>query len=625
MKMKRLLTLLALLSLVSPRPAPAQSPQVDPAGGADAARKELEKKALGLLEDALADAEGLKLVENRVRAQTVAAGLLWPRDEQAARAAFKAAADGVAALNSGLDPEDQQFYSAAQVVAQMRSELLQAVAQRDPKLALDFLRATRQPHPEAFQGQGNWLLNQEQMLEANLAGQIAARDPRQALSVAEETLARGVTTGLLGVLNQLNAKDPASASKLAADIVLKLRTEDLKENGEASGVAFQILTMTRPADPSPPASQQALAAFGGGPVYGGSVLTCSNCAAPGGGISIEPQARADLVERVIAAATGARPNRGGSYNLFQALQALIPELEKSAPARAAALRQKASALEHGLNPQGEVWKAYQELMQKGTVEAMLEAAPKAPAEVRDQLYNQAVLKAFNDGGDPERARQIIETLSNPQQRAQLRRSIEQQMQWRAAQQGNYAEALQLASRLPVVEERVSALVQIAGAASSRGDRAGALQVLAAARGLLDGQPHGQAQFSAWLQVASAYAPLDAEASFTMVEAAVAQLNELVDAAVVVNGFGQDSFKDGELKLQAGYPWSELIGQCAGTLAALAPSDFERASADAKGFRRADARALAELTLAQSLLGRLTPRTAPRRFDRGRGSSVIIDK
>jgi hypothetical protein len=622
--MKRLLTLLALLSLVSPRPAPAQSPQVDPAGGADAARKELEKNALGLLEDALAEAEGLKLVENRVRAQTVAAGLLWPRDEQAARAAFKAAADGVAALAGGLDPEDQQFYSAAQAVAQMRGELLQAVAQRDPKLALDFLRATRQPHPEAFRGQGNWLLNQEQMLEANLAGQIAAEDPRQALSVAEETLARGVTTGLLGALSQLNAKDPASASKLAADIVRKLRTEDLRENGEASGVAFQILTMTRPADPSTPSNQQALVAFGNGPVYGGSVLACSNCAAPGRGISIEPQARADLVEKVIAAATGAQPNRGGSYNLFQALQALVPELEKSAPARAAALRQRASALERGFNPQGEVWKAYQELMQKGTVEAILEAAPKAPAEVREQLYNQAVWKAFNDGGDPERARQIIETLPNPQQRAQLRRGIDQQMQWRAAQQGNYAEALQLASRLPMVEERVSALVQIAGAASSRGDKQGALQVLAAARGLFEGQPRGQGQFSAWLQVAGAYAPLDAEASFTMAESAVAQLNELMDAAAVVNGFGQDSFKDGELKLQGGYPWSDLIGQCAGTLAALAPSDFERASADAKAFRRADARALAELTLAQNLLNRLTPRTAPRRFYRGRGSSVIID-
>ena len=559
-----------------------------------------------------------------MRAQTVAAGLLWPRDEQAARAAFKAAADGIAALNGGLDPEDQQFYNAAQAVAQMRSELLQTVAQRDPKLALDFLRATRLPHPEVLQGQGNWLLSQEQMLEASLAGQIAAEDPRQALSVAEETLTRGVTTGLLGVLSQLNAKDPASASKLAAEIIQKLRAEDLRENGEASGVAFQILTMTRPAEPS--ASTPQTQATGGEPTIvvaegSGAFFYPAGPRSPNT-LSVDQQLRADLIEKIVSAATSAQPNRGGSYNLFQALQALIPELEKSAPARAAALRQRASALERGFNPQGDVWKPYQELMEKGTVEAILEAAPKAPAEVRDNLYSNAAWKVFNDGGDPERARQIADNLSNPQQRAQLRRSIEQQVQWREAQQGNYAEALQLASRLPSVEEKASALVQIAGAASSKGDKQTALQVLAAARGLLEGQAHGQAQFSAWLQIAGAYAPLDAEASFTMVESAIAQLNELMDAAAVVNGFGQDSFRDGELKLQGGYPWSELIGQCAGTLAALAPSDFERASADAKSFRRADARAMAELTLAQNLLNTLTP---PRkRFYRGVQSSVPVD-
>jgi hypothetical protein len=164
----------------------------------------------------------------------------------------------------------------------------------------------------------------------------------------------------------------------------------------------------------------------------------------------------------------------------------------------------------------------------------------------------------------------------------------------------------MASRLTNVEERVGALVQIAGAASSRGDKQTALQVLAEARGLLDGQAHNYAQFTAGLQIACAYAPLDPDTSFAMIESAIGQLNELVDAAAVVNGFGQESFKDGELKLQGGYPWGELIGQCASALALLAPSDFERASADAKRFPRPDTRSLAELLLAQNLLNTLTP-------------------
>jgi hypothetical protein len=623
MKIRRSLVLLVVVSLLSTSNARAQTPQENSAGGAESARKELEEKAVGLLKDALAEAQGLKLAENRVRAETVAAGLLWPRDEQAARTAFKGAADGIAALLAALDPEDQQFYNASQAIASMRNELLQAVAPNDPKLALDFLRATRQPHPEAFRGQYQWQLNQEQMMEANVAARIAAQDPRLALGVAEETLKGGVSSALVGVLQQLNAKDPASASKLAGEIVEKLSPEKIREDGEASNVAYQLLTLTKPADPSVAAGQQAAVVVGDGPVSL-SVLSCLGCAPTGGALSVDPQTRADLTEKFIEAAMSAQPNRGGSYTIFQALQALLPELEKTMPARVAALRQRAAELECGFNPQADAWKPYRELMEKGTVEAMLEAAPKAPPEVRDQLYSNAAWKAFNEGGDAERARQIANNLSNPQQSAQLRLSIEQQVRYRAAEQGRFADALQIASHLSTVGERAQALVQIAGTASSKGDRATAIQVLAQARGMLEGQAHDQMQFNAWLEVASAYAPLDAEASFTMVETAIGQLNELMDAGATVNGFGQEPFKDGELKWQNGYPWSDMIVQCAGALASVAPADFERARADVKSFRRTDARVSAQLTLAQNILNTFAKRTPPTMPYRGRASAAVTN-
>lgn len=611
MKIRRSLALLVLVSSLSSSAARAQATQENPSGGADSARGELEGKAVGLLEDALEEAQGLKLVENRVHAETVAAGLLWTRDEQAARAAFKSAADAVAALTGALDPEDPKFYDAAQFVASMRTQLLQTAAPHDPKLALDFLRATRQPHPEAFGEQYQWQLNQEQMLEANLAAQLAAQDPRQALAVAEEALNRGLSSGLVGVLQQLNAKDPASASKLAGEIVEKLSPEKIKEDGEASGLAYQLLNMTKAADASPQAGRQAV--FSDGPVIVSGPL-CGRCL-PAVGLSVEAQTRADLLEKFIEAAMSAQPNRGGSYTIYQGLQALMPELEKSMPARVATLRRRMAELERSFNPQGDVWKPYREVMEKGTVEAMLEAAAKAPPGVRDNIYSTAAWKAFNDGGDPERARQIAENLSNPQQRAQLRKSIDQQLQSRAAGDGRFAEALQMVSHLATVEEKVQALVQIAAAASSKNERATALQVLAQARGLIEGQPRGQAQFTAWLQIADAYAPLDAATAFSMVEAAIGQLNDLLDAAAVVNGFGQESFSDGELKLQGGYPWGDLITQCGGALALLAPSDFDRARSDARSFRRADARAAAQLMLAQSLLNTLKRPGPSQRFQR----------
>ena len=597
MKTRLLLALLALL-LNPYRPSTKAQSSPAKAGAAEAARLELERKALGLLEEALAEAQGLKLLENRVRAQATAARLLWPRDAQAARAAFKAAADSLAAFNAVVDPEDPQFYQTAQMAMHLRGELVQAAGQFDAKLALEFLRTTRPAYAAALTAAGYNQAAQEQTLEMSLAGQVAAQDPRRALELAEESLGRAVTTGLMGVLGRLREKDPAAASKLAGEIVRKLRAEDLALNYEASAVAQQLLSLTTPVQ-NPMANSagrgQLVVIDGGG-----------RAPAPGGTAALlDQETRRELVELVLAATANITPNQGGGYNLFHALQTLIPELERYAPARAAALRRRAETLERGFNPQASAMRPYQEILRSGNVEALLEAAPKAPSELRDQLYTQAAWKAFNEGGDAERARQIIENVSNPQQRAQMRRNMEQQAQWRAAQQGNFAEARQMAARLPG-EERVQTLLQLAGQASAAGDAQAARQMLEEARGLVEGQTRGQQQFSYRLQVAGAYAPLDAGASFELVEAAVARLDELLEAAAAVDGFGHDSFREGELRPQGGYVWVELIGQCAQTLALLAPNDFERASAAARKFRRAEARTAAQLALAQALLNTLAP-------------------
>ena len=593
MKRRLPLVLFALLAAGHAPVAKAQTPP--PAEGsaaeAAAARAELERKALGLVEEALAEAAGLKLTENRVRAQAAAARVLWPRDAEGARAAFKAAADGVAALNAAVDTEDPQFYNSAQTAAQLRSELLQVAGQFDPKLALEFLRATRPAYAAALAEAGYAQPAQEQALEMNLAGQLAEQEPARALELAEESLRRAVTSGVMNVLQRLRMKDPAAASKLAGEIVRRLRAEDLTSSYEASAVAQQLLLLTRPADAAANSN--------------GQMIVSLNVAAEGGAALLDEQTRRELAEKVLTAAAAVVPNQGGTYNLMQALRALLPEVEKYAPARAAALRRKAEELERSYDPQADRMRPYQEVMQSGSAEALLQAAPKAPAEVRDQLYMRAAWKSFEEG-DAERARQILESVSNPQQRAQARRSIEQQAQWRASQQGNYAEARQYASRLRTFEERAQALLQIAGQASAAGDRQTARQLLEEARGLVEGQSSGYQQFSYRLQVAAAYAQFDPATSFEVVESAIARLDELLDAASVVDGFGQESFREGELRPQGGYMWNELINQCAQTLTTLSRSDFERASADAKKFRRAEARTTAELTLAQNILNGLTP-------------------
>jgi hypothetical protein len=600
MKKKLLLAVLPVLLFNSTLPAArAQSPEAGPlsrkgdapapkdSAAAAAARAELERKALALLEEALSASGELRLTENRVRAQVTAARLLWPRDAEAARAAFKAAADGVVELSAGVDPEDPQFYDAAQAVMQLRGEMVQIAGQFDAKLGLDFLRATRPAFAEAGAAAG--FGQNEQVYELNLATRVAAQEPRRALEMAEESLSRGVTAGLLNVLNELRAKDPAAAARLAGAIVKRLRADELVNSHEASAVAQQLLQPTHTADgPSADSTGRAAAYVGDAQARGVAPL-------------LDEPTRRELVEKVLAALAGGAPNQPGSYNLFHALQALLPEVERYAPGRAAALRRKADELERGFNPQGRLLRPFEELMREGTVEALLEAAAKAPAEVRDQLYMNAAWKSFNEGQDPEGARRILESVSDPQQRAQVRRSIERQARLKATQQGSYAEARQLAARLSSLDEKLTTLLQIAGRAAGEGDAQTARQVLEDARALVEAEARGQQQFSYRLQIADAYTRVDPGAAFEVVESAIGRLDELLDAAAVVDGFGQEAFKEGELRAQGGYIWHDLIVRCAQALAALAPADFERASAAAGKFRRADARTAARLALAAHLL------------------------
>lgn len=624
MKRRSTHALLALILLTSAQNINAQRPPAAQSKGADSARAEaerrdeLEKKAVALLREAVADAQGLKLVENRVRPQTAAASLLWTRDEPTARALFKSAAEAVTAYGASLDIEDPQFYNAGQSAAQMRAELIQAVAQYDAKLALEYLRSTRQPYADALRASGYAQDSQEQQLELSLASRVAAQDPAQALRMAEQSLSKGVSASLLSVLQELRTKDPAAASKLATEIVKRLRVEDISNNYDASALAFQMLSLAPAEAQQQQSSQPAPVVVLDGPAEVISVRADGAGSAP----VIDRQTRAELVEKILAAAMKDAPNQSGAYNLYNALLALAQEFERSNPARAEALRRRADVLERSFNPQADAWRPYKQIAESGTVDAMLEAAPKAPPEIREQLYMNAAWKAFNEG-DAARARQIAENISNPQQRAQTRKNIDTQSQWRDATQGNYAEARASASRITNPDERVAALMQMASAASARGDAQTARQALEEARAVADAQSPGQQQFRARLQIATIYAPLEPSESFEIVESEVARLNELLDAAAAIEGFGQESFKDGELRPQYGYVWGEMVSLCASALTALAPSDFDRASAAAKSFRRPDIRAAAELQLAQAILNTM-PRAGISVRERG-GSRLPFER
>jgi hypothetical protein len=605
MKLKRPALVICLLALLSTA-AGAQLP-IPPARADDkleeeqARRASLEVKALELLDDVGGEAQGLKLAENRVRLQAAAADLLWARDEKRARELFNAALLSVAATAAAIAPDDPRREQLVQESLNLRREIAQLIAQRDPQLALDFVRGTRPPAAQGAPEKNYYQPDQELALETSLAEQVAARDPRQALRIAEEILSRGLSTQLANVLERVRTTDPEAASKLAAEVVRKIRAANLATNSEASNLASYLLQVSRPLE----------------------FVTARSVAPDPRRVSLlDEQTRRDLLGSILNAALAA-PNdprtRDAGQHLSGMLQQFMPEIERLNPAQAQALRRsfasqpERAALDARVRQQREL----QSLMQTGTVDAMLDAAAKAPPEMRQQIYQAAAWKAFNDGA-PDRARQIAgERLDNAQQRAQFLHDLDQQAFWRAANAGDIEQARSLLPRIARADERTQLLAQLARLVAAKGDREGASRLLEEVWNQIGGRARSQQQFGAQLEAAQIYAQVAPDRAFEIVESAISQLNEMVAAAEVIDGFGQDAFEQDELKAQGGWLWATLVRQCGDALGLLARTDFERAISAADRLQRPETRLVARLAVARGVLAP-NGTTVNDNFRRGRG-------
>ena len=116
----------------------------------------------------------LKLAENQALFQSVAADLLWTRDEKRARSLFQDAVNSLTtAMNSSeSNPRRDNTYW---ILAQSRFQTIQMIAGRDPQFALDLLRSSRPWFLRVPTDYG--MHDQELMLEQSIAAQAAEKDP----------------------------------------------------------------------------------------------------------------------------------------------------------------------------------------------------------------------------------------------------------------------------------------------------------------------------------------------------------------------------------------------------------------------------------------------------------------
>jgi hypothetical protein len=580
-------------------PAPTEQMNAPLTPEQQEAKKELERKALLLLDEVINDAKVFKNAENRLIIRVLAADLLWPRNEARARALFKEAANSFSEIMSTSDESDTPEIPFLNTTAELRRSLIQTLALHDPQMARELLRSTRPTAPAAMVRGRAVGADEELQLEQSVASQIAANDPKQALEMAEQTLSKGLSYELVTTVSLLLRKDREAAARLASKIVTKLQTENLQTSEMAMQLATALLHMTaEPAQTKPGADATPI---------------------------LNLQELRALTEMVSA---GALNSSGNSYSVLS-LQTLLPQIEKYAPARVPQLRRKISEAQKTVGGGGGMGADFQEVLQHGTVDAMLDAAPKAPEFTRNFIYQRAAQKALEDG-DAERARTIVnDNIADPSMRKYMTSEIERQQMMHAAAEGKMDQTRQMLARLRNNEERVVALTQLALAASLKGEKKTALALLDEARSMISNRARNFAQLGAQLQVARAYAKLDSARSFVILEPVVDQLNELIAAGALLGGFFTEQFvKDDEIQVGVMNSLVEMsVGQYSSDLYALARDDFERTKALTDRFQRDEIRTRARLMVIKSILSPQTsrPRIVPGGIGiLGAGPAVVID-
>jgi hypothetical protein len=606
-------------------------------------KAKLEKKALALLEQVVTDSQGLKLPENKLRVQIAAADLLWDKNPARARGLLT---DGGALLGQMM-LEANRDRDEMQTVTQLRQELVLTAGRHDADLGYQLLHSTQPPPQQQSQnavmfgpgrgGPGNRpqiiFDQQNNNLEQQLLNTVAATDPKYAYQKAVESLDKNeFPASLSRILTQLQSKDQELFKKLSEKTLNRLASDSLLSSSQATSVAMNLLmpgpvpantstatqaNATSNTTQAAPANQNArqpvlsessyhdlldsaitaaLSVTSTGPINnprGGNM---------GGGGAVRVQRGPGQQPQAQNPPDDAQIRQNNARSLLFSLQGMLPMIDQYMPERAQSVRQKLTDL--GINnpnsPQNQM-NAMRGLMNQGqTSDSLVTAASQAPPQVQSRLYQMAAQRAI-DEGNTDKALDIATNHLEENGRNAIMQAVDFKKLTTTASPEKLNEIKQKLAALPSDNDRIKYLIDLAKATQKDNQKL-AVRFMDDARNLVSKRATDFDDFGNQLKVADAYATIDPRKSFEILDAGIAHLNELLQAATVLNGFEVDIFKDGEMSMRTNDDLVGMVNRFGGELATLAKVDFEGARVTAEKFQMSEPRLNARLMIVQGILG-----------------------
>ena len=133
------------------------------------------------------------------------------------------------------------------------------------------------------------------------------------------------------------------------------------------------------------------------------------------------------------------------------------------------------------------------------------------------------------------------------------------------------------------------------------NRAVALKLLDRATPIVEAHKPVGERTRALIRLAMFYCMEKSDRGFTIMESQLPKLNELIDAAVKLDGFDTQYVRDGEWNMSANGNLGEILTDLSQNAGYFAWCDFDRAVNMAAQFERAEIRMMAQLKLAQSIV------------------------
>lgn len=602
----RACAILALL-LVASADSPAQSisPAESNRGSALLEAQQNERQAalqneriIALLEQLADQARQSDNLSFAVRTQSQAATLLCPYDPARARAIYRRAFQSLTQQpasrsneTAGGDKSRPNLTATEQL--QLRSELLNQVAARDPELAdelartlaessvakdgcaggCDPLAAVQSQAPPAAGSTREDIERREVLISVAL--RIVEREPEQAMALAQMSFTPGLSPNFSRLLMLMRTTKPGLADLLFSSAVARLERASAVDLADIHTLGSYLVS----------SGSSAREAMGRG-----LVIRFLNLAFD------------QIARRHNPAATGAAraARRDESAAIYFVGRQLTDLFARYQPDRLQQLQHKISELTETGPPDPVIDLAVYEASGPAEMEA---AALNIPdAHERDSLYARAAL-AWLAKDELRRAQGAAFEIRDPE----IRDRVLGQIARKHSAEGRIEDAVAIARRIDDGSARVEALVMLAGSALALKNRPRAVEILHEAENNSARLRAAAARVDSLLKVAGAVSAFDTARGFEIMHSVVKAINEAAAQQEDPRQAGSPKASSPATDARESMIGANYSMVLESTLAILARADFERALSVAQQIEIKETSVAAQLAVCR---GGLVPRPSP---------------